>query len=324
VALDRQRIERKDFPIGRRGYDPDAVDAHLAALADELDEFKRSSRRRSESLASAASEQVRSIVEAAETSASEIQRQAEDEARDIRAEASTEAQTTREQATTQAREYVGNVSESTATMLERLDAMQNELGALFDALRTGSNRLGADLQLVERNLEEVRDAVAPRPRFEPEQPAQASRAPQPAVPTPPAPPATPAPQAATPAAEAGNAGSPAVTPSAAPGSSVEPPAEVAFPPAVPESPGGGQPDLPELEPDQGPRPHGDALGQATPVAVGSAGGAATEDSESARLVALNMAMDRKPREETERYLAENFRLSDLRGLVDDVYSSFEV
>jgi hypothetical protein len=82
----------------------------------------------------------------------------------------------------------------------------------------------------------------------------------------------------------------------------------------------------ELEPDQGARPHGDALGEATPApaAAADAGGAgASEDAESARLVALNMAMDRKSREETERYLAENFRLSDLRGLVDDVYSSFE-
>jgi len=52
VALDRQSIEKKDFPIGRRGYDPDAVDSHLKALADEIDELKRSARRRSESLAS--------------------------------------------------------------------------------------------------------------------------------------------------------------------------------------------------------------------------------------------------------------------------------
>ena len=37
VALDRQSIEKRDFPIGRRGYDPDAVDAHLAMLADEVE-----------------------------------------------------------------------------------------------------------------------------------------------------------------------------------------------------------------------------------------------------------------------------------------------
>ena len=63
MALDRQSIEKKDFPIGRRGYDPDAVDAHLKLLADEIDELKRPARRRSESLAAAASEQVRSILD---------------------------------------------------------------------------------------------------------------------------------------------------------------------------------------------------------------------------------------------------------------------
>jgi DivIVA domain-containing protein len=168
VALDRQRIERKDFPIGRRGYDPDAVDAHLAALANEVDELKRSSRRRTETLAAAASEQVRSIVEAAESSAAEIQRQAEDEATDIRTEASSEAQAMREQATSQARDYVGRVSESTNGMLGRIEAMESELGALIEALKTGGNRLNADLQLLETNLDEVRDAVNPRPRFQPE------------------------------------------------------------------------------------------------------------------------------------------------------------
>lgn len=161
MALERQSIEKKDFPIGRRGYEPDAVDTHLKALADEVEDLKRSARRRSETLASAASEQVRAIVEAAEKSAAEIQRVAEEEARDIRAEASSEAQAAREQATTQAREYVGKVSESTSVMLQRLDAMESELGALIESLRTGSNRLGADLQLLETNLSEVRDSVAP-------------------------------------------------------------------------------------------------------------------------------------------------------------------
>ena len=106
MALDRQSIEKKDFPIGRRGYDPDAVDAHLSALAEEISDFKRSARRRSDTLASSASDQVRAIVEAAETSAADIQREAETEAREIRQEASTEAQTTREEAAEQAREYV--------------------------------------------------------------------------------------------------------------------------------------------------------------------------------------------------------------------------
>ncbi len=132
MPLERQTIEKKDFPIGRRGYDPDAVDSHLALLADEVEQLKLSSRRRTETLASSASEQVRAIVEAAENSAAEIQRQAEDEARDIRAEAADEAQSARQQASDQAREYVGKVSESTSVMLQRLDAMESELGALIE------------------------------------------------------------------------------------------------------------------------------------------------------------------------------------------------
>jgi DivIVA domain-containing protein len=256
VALDRQSIERKDFPIGRRGYDPDAVDAHLSALAAEVEDLKRSSRRRHESLAAAASEQVRSIVEAAETSAAEIQRQAEAEAGDIRSEANTEARATREHATSQAREYVGNVNQSTNTMLERLEAMQAELGTLFDALRTGGNRLNADLQLLETNLEEVRDAVQPRPRFEPESPRPREVAPAP------------------------------------------------------------EPVVREYEPA---KDQGDELAEA--MSQPAEPGNGSDDAEGARLVALNMALNGTPREETERYLAENFRLTDRRGLLDDVYAA---
>ena len=168
MALDRQSIEKKDFPIGRRGYDPDAVDAHLSALAEEVSDFKRSARRRSDTLASSASDQVRAIVEAAETSAADIQRDAETEAREIRQEASTEAQTTREEATEQAREYISKVSESTAAMLERIDAMESELSSLVDTLRTSGNRLDSDLRLLETNLSEVGEAVSPRHQFEAE------------------------------------------------------------------------------------------------------------------------------------------------------------
>src|SRR5436305_1876158 len=70
VALDRQSIEKRDFPIGRRGYEPEAVDAFLAQIADEFESVQRSQRSSAtESLAKAAAEQVRAIVEAAETSA---------------------------------------------------------------------------------------------------------------------------------------------------------------------------------------------------------------------------------------------------------------
>ena len=58
---------------------------------------------------------------------------------------------------------------------------------------------------------------------------------------------------------------------------------------------------------------GDALSQAQ----------GSEDTEGARLIALNMALNGTPREETERYLVEHFRLSDRRGLLDDVYAAVE-
>jgi DivIVA domain-containing protein len=272
VALDRQSIEKKDFPIGRRGYDPDAVDSHLKLLADEIDELKRSARRRNESLAAAASEQVRSIVEAAETTAADIQRQAEDEAREIRSEASGEADATREHATSEARDYVGKVSESTTGMLERIDAMENELSALIESLRTGSNRLNADLQLLEGNLAAVKNAVVPRPAFEPE------------------------------------AGSAPGRPAAIPAEAVEQAA-----PAVPSAePFAQSADIAAATAGEVP-PNGSAEPR-------SANGG---DDESARLIALNMVMNRTPRDEIDRYLAENFRLTDRRGLLDEVYSSFE-
>jgi len=168
VALDRQSIEKRDFPIGRRGYDPDAVDTHLAAVAAEMDDLRRHSRERSSNLAAIASEQVRSIVEAAEQSAAEIARQAEAAARDIREGADAEARSSREQATEQARDYVGKVAEASTELLGRVDAMESELGQLVETLRTGANRLNADLQLLQGNLAEVSDATGAGRRFEPE------------------------------------------------------------------------------------------------------------------------------------------------------------
>jgi DivIVA domain-containing protein len=268
VPLERQSIEKKDFPIGRRGYDPDAVDAHLAQLADEVEQLKVSSRRRSETLASAASDQVRAIVEAAENSAAEIQRQAEEEARDIRAEATAESQAAREQATSQARDYIGRVSESTSTMLQRLDAMENELSALIESLRTGSNRLGADLQLLEGNLGDVRTAIEPRPRFEPE------------------------------------------TESAS---------------GWPEPPASAEPSAPAYEPEPG-EPAEPAEAAATGAEAASGGEAPAggeDDTEGARLIALNMALNGTPREETDKYLSENFALANREQLLDEVYASVE-
>ncbi len=265
MALDRQSIEKKDFPIGRRGYDPEAVDRHLAGMADEVEDLKSNARRRSESLAESAAEQVRSIVEAAEGSAGQIRGDADKDAREIRREARNEAKQSREEATAQAAQYVANVSMATRATLERLDAIEQELGTMLESLRTSVTRSGSDLQLLENHLVEVRDAVSPRPAFELEEPEPA---PEP-VPTYEPPP-------------------PAMEPEPEPSYYASETAVVEEFEAEPSS-----------EPDFG------------------------DDTEGARLIALNMALNGTPREEVDRYLAENFELNDRAGLIEEVYTSVE-
>src|SRR5215218_7420284 len=38
--MDRPSIQRSDFPTVRRGYEPDAVDAHLRQIADEVEALR--------------------------------------------------------------------------------------------------------------------------------------------------------------------------------------------------------------------------------------------------------------------------------------------
>ncbi|MEA2167172.1 MAG: hypothetical protein QOF76_472 [Solirubrobacteraceae bacterium] len=176
MALDRQSIEKRDFPIGRRGYDPDAVDAHLSLLADEMESVRRSQRTRGDALSTAASEQVRLIVEAAEQSAADIEREADLEARRIRQEARESAEKSRNEASTQARDHVSRVSESATSMLERIDAMETELRTLLDGLRAGATRVTSDLSLLQGAVGELRSSAV---TFEPEpvQPYVAAAAP---------------------------------------------------------------------------------------------------------------------------------------------------
>ncbi|HEX2084797.1 MAG TPA: DivIVA domain-containing protein [Solirubrobacteraceae bacterium] len=291
MALDRQTIEKKDFPIGRRGYDPEAVDAHLARVAEELESLQRQAQRRSgASLAQAASEQVRSIVEAAEQSAAAIERDAETQAARIRSDAEREAERTDQEAVERSREHVAKVAEQTALMLQRVDAMESELGALIESLRTGANRLNADLTLLEGNMGDLYEAAGGRPA------GARTRTPEPAAP--PAPPSPTAGAATTDAAleEDEAAFEEGPTPADEPGP----------PPAAPQPRRVEQPAPTATEP---PEP-----AAATGVADGG-------DVEGARLIALNMALNGQSREETDRYLAENFDLADRQALLDEVYES---
>lgn len=265
MALDRQSIEKKDFPIGRRGYDPEAVDTHLNSIAEQVDDLKSNMRRRSESLAETAAEQVRAIVEASESSANQIRADAEKDARDIRREARNEAKQSREEATAQAGQYVANVSAATSGMVERLDAVEQELGSLLESLRTSVTRASSDLQLLESHLTEVKDAVSPRHQFEPEE-----------------------------------AGETVV---------------------VAEDPAGIEEELLFQEEESAV-----TLEEAPPepgLESEISESEFTDDTEGARLIALNMALNGTPRDEVDRYLAENFELSNRAGLIEEVYASVE-
>jgi DivIVA domain-containing protein len=158
--VDRDAIERHDFPVGRRGYDPGAVDAHLRAVADEMDGLREraAAPRPGGGLAAGASERVREILEAAEHSAAEI----------------------RDQAGRDASEHVGRVTEAAAAMLSRLDQLQGELDGLLAGLRSSGEALESGLA---RLQEDVRGLGAEAPEA-PEPPPTPPPAPEP-IPEPP-------------------------------------------------------------------------------------------------------------------------------------------
>jgi len=147
--VDREEIERPDFPIARRGYDQGAVDAHLRRVADELERLRdRHGRAAPASLAAGTSEQVKLILEAAERSAAEL----------------------RDDAGRRASDHVERVEEAADGMLRRLDELQAELGALLDGLRHGGERLVDGLAGLRERVADV-DAPAAAPPDPGEPPA---------------------------------------------------------------------------------------------------------------------------------------------------------
>jgi hypothetical protein len=221
VDLDRQAIERRDFPIGRRGYETAAVDTHLQAIAVEVEELRRTAAGGGGegSLASAAGSQVQSIIEAAEKAAAEIERQALENARMVREEAERDAQRTRDEAVEKARAHIGAVSQVAATLLARVGSMDGEVGALMESLRAGAGRLSGDLAAVEKGMSELYDAASGRGAVAAPAAQEPPAATEAAEPTD-APPAAPVPAKAAPA--------PAPTPAAT---------ATADPPAIDPQPG---------------------------------------------------------------------------------------
>jgi hypothetical protein len=305
VDIDRQAIERRDFPITRRGYEPAAVDAHLRALAAEIEELQRehASGGGEPSLSATAGTQVQSILAAAEAAAADIERQARDEASATRDASERDAAATRNEAVAQARAHVGAVAQATAVLLERVGAVDGEVAALLESLRGGAGRLATDLAALDANMGELYDAASGTPVT---RAVAGDAAAQPSVPAPPLPPATPLPDAAA-----------QVTP--------RPAAAPAPPLTRPPASGAAAPEVkrahdtpPPLSPDERAEPDVHVDPEAPSGATADNG-----DLDSARLVALNMALNGEPREDAERYLAENYTLADRSKLIDEVYAAIE-
>jgi DivIVA domain-containing protein len=297
MDLDRQSIERRDFPIGRRGYDPAAVDAHLRALASEIEELQRTAAGRgADSLAASAGTQVQAIVAAAEVAAAEIERDAQANAERTRALAAQDAEKTRADAIAKSQAHVAAVGRATATLLERVQSLDGETGALVDTLRATATRLAGDLASVETNMGELYDAASGRAAGggggggDTVRAVAGEKTPA-VVEEPPRPPDVPAPPVA--------GASPAPPPP-----SPAPPKPASRPVPTPSAPASS------------------SAPTSTPAATATT---TTEngDLDGARLVALNMALNGDSREQTDRYLAENYELADRAKLLDEVFAAIE-
>jgi hypothetical protein len=291
VDFDRQAIERRDFPIARRGYEPAAVDAHLRALAGEIEQLERelSDGSGRSTLAATAGTQVQSILAAAEATAADLEREAADSARATREEADRDAARTREQAIAQARTHVAAVAQAAAVLLERVSSMDAQVGALVDSVRAGADRLATDLSAVEANMSELYDAAAGQTVTRAVAGESSAR---PSAPVPPAP-AHPAPQLA------GDVPAPPI-PTPPSGAAAPQARHVQTEPPPLSSPEAAEPDV-HVDP-QAPE---------------------NGDLDGARLIALNMALNGESREDADRYLAENFQLADRGKLIDEVYAAIE-
>jgi DivIVA domain-containing protein len=401
--VDRDRIERRDFPTGRRGYDPAAVDEHLRRVADE---FEARVHAPGASISDSTSEQVRLILRAAEDGAAKLRAAAGSEASD----------------------HVTRVQTAADGMLTKLDALESELTRLLTALRASGERLVdglAELQAeasgaVTPPADERRVTPAQFERIDSQDRSAAAADPSDprgdAAPTPLAPvdvPPAAAPPESSPVADVPPAAASPVPAESSPAAEVPPAADM--PPAVPAADAPPAADaspvvdsLPAVDaplsaaPDADPKraataPPGTAppvpadtlptadlpLAAESPISADSpaaadvpAAAASTDpadsppaadpsppaeppatsaayespplsapgapdwpapaealfadvppavsdeesEDESARLVALNMALNGSPRDDTRAFLAEHFSLPDLEGLLDDVYA----
>ena len=301
MELDRHYIERNDFSAVRRGYDPEEVDRHLREIAESVQELKRQAKRSPSSLAAQAAEQVRGIVEAAERSASEITDGAETEARRIVEDANNRARETREKADRDALDRVQQAEDATQSVLDRANSVKAEIDRMLDDARSSADTLASNLRGGASSLQSELDAIrgelagVREARLE-DEPAGGARA---------------------------SGVSHTIEPDTAVDDIDDGPVD-AEPEIVDEveetaigAGSNGDSALIDEEDDTAEELEAEAEEEHAPQ---PAGGRSIRGAEGARLIALNMALNGTPRDETARYLEQNFDLENQDELLDEVYA----
>lgn len=334
----------------------EAVDELKAAQASAPAAPSRGASGGTTSLAGAAAEQVRTIVEAAERSAAEIEsnahseadrvtgeakRQAEQdrsgaqsEAERSRKEAAEAARQTREQAESDAAGHVAEVRDATSEMRERagtvetdlsglVDELRSTISALVESVRTNAGSLESELQGMTAGMSTIRSS-SPGGEGATGAAAEPDRG-VPATDEPPAPGAGSEPITAHDESVEATGTEPEIT-------STDSATEAEFvgldEPEASEATGAleapGAEDEPSVvedtpaiedEPEPEPEPEPAVVDEPAPASGGGGDGA-----EGARLIALNMALNGTPRDETARYLSENFDLQAQDKILDEVYA----
>jgi DivIVA domain-containing protein len=314
VELDRHFIERNDFSAVRRGYDPDEVDRHLGEIAEAVQDLKRQAKRSPTSLATQAAEQIRGIVEAAERSAAEITDGADAEARRIVDEANERARDTREKADRDALDRVQAAEDSTQGVLDRANTVKSEIDRMLDDARSAADTLATSLRGGAQSLQGELDAI--RGELSSVREGRLEDAPR--------------------GGRRSGASSSTLDTTAL--ASASEPASVEPEDFLDDGPVDAEPEIvAEVEEEivvvgtngdsgiadydeETAEDEGAEVAEEASAPQSSSGGRSIRGAEGARLIALNMALNGTPRDETARYLAQNFDLDDQDALLDEVYA----
>lgn len=311
-ALNRSAITGVSFSTVVEGYDREEVARHLAVIAERVEQARATGPE--------ASDELHSILEGAQQSAAALRETALREAREITEQARREADVERARANDEATTQIRQANAAVRGLLERVNALQLGVeesqqrvqaaaAAMAERLAESSQPLVAVLgeraEALGAELDLIGSGLA---RRESELPAVTGPAPtvaSPAALTTPAPaPLLQEPQSPSGAGEEAGAGLAAGDLEVAARDLATASGRKA-PSAVGPAPSVDGPEASAVEP---------APSAGEPEAARRTG------SERARIVALNMALGGKPREETERHLQEEFDLDDTTGILDEAYS----